>query len=179
MINIELINNDYLIEMAKISKKYASKEFGDFGDFIYFSKKNSSHGPRIKFYGGDRATYKTENCPTMKFDINGNCELEKADWMTKKNCPNAFDKNSFSFEVKSNSFINLNICVYGSYEVCGVNNPVNIHTSIITINHLVVSFLVILILYGFSFANFLFSFAFSPLLDTIASAINAIMYSPI
>ena len=28
----------------------------------------------------------------MKFDVNGNTEVEVFDWMNKKNCPNAFDK---------------------------------------------------------------------------------------
>ena len=95
-----------LEEMAKLDFKYAAKSLGDFGKYIYFSKKNSTHGPRIKFYGGNIETSQTKDSPTMSFDVNGNCKLELASWMNKKNCPNAYDKKYTS---KVEDFINANL----------------------------------------------------------------------
>lgn len=86
------IKEEMYLEMAKLTKKRANPIYGDIGEFIYFSKKNSSHGPRIKFYGGTADTSSTNDAPSMKFDKEGNTELELADWMTKKTCPNAFNK---------------------------------------------------------------------------------------
>ena len=99
---IPIITEEYIFEMAKLTKKYASTQFGDFGEFIYFSHKNSTHGPRIKFYGGTKETSKTHNAPTISFDINGNTKLEDLGSLNKKNCPNAFDKEYLS---KVNKFI--------------------------------------------------------------------------
>lgn len=79
------------LEMAKLIKRKADPKYGDIGEFIYFSPCNSSHGPRIKFYGGTKETAETKTAPTMRFDTNGNTELEIMKWMTKKNCPNAYD----------------------------------------------------------------------------------------
>ena len=96
--------NLYFTEMSKLTKKYASPDFGDFGDFIYFSPCNSSHGPRIKFSGGTKETSSTtQNAPTMAYDINGNCIPEIASWMDKKNCPNGFDNKYLQ---KVENFIN-------------------------------------------------------------------------
>lgn len=80
-----------LYEMSKLTKKYASAECGDFGEFIYFSPKICQHGPRVKFYGGTKETSNTRNAPTMKFDNDGNTELGDLGNLNKKNCPNAFD----------------------------------------------------------------------------------------
>ena len=78
--------------MSKILEKYAIPEIcQDVGKFIYFSESNSSHSPRIKFYGGTSETSSARNSPSLAFDSFGNCRLELADWMNKKNCPNAFD----------------------------------------------------------------------------------------
>ena len=86
-----LLEDEFLFEMAKLTRKRADKRFGDFGEFIYFSHKNSSHSPRVKFYGGTPETATTRNAPSMKFDHDGNSELVPTDNLTKKNCPNAFD----------------------------------------------------------------------------------------
>lgn len=78
--------------MSKLTKKYAMPDIVDLiGQFVYFSECNSTHGPRIKFYGGSKETATTKNAPSLAFDVNGNCVLELADWMNKKNCPNAYD----------------------------------------------------------------------------------------
>lgn len=83
-----------IFAMSKIVDKYARASIAnDIGKFVYFSESNSSHGPRIKFYGGAKETSSTKNAPTLAYDANGNCTLELADWMNKKNCPNAFDAN--------------------------------------------------------------------------------------
>lgn len=78
--------------MSKITKEFAIPEIAPLiGEYVYFSESNSSHGPRIKFYGGTKQTSKTKDAPTLKFDNWGNCELELAPWMNRQNCPNAFD----------------------------------------------------------------------------------------
>lgn len=94
---------EYIYEMAKLIQPLADKSLGDIGKFIYFSANNGQHGPRVKFYGGTKESETTRNAPTMKFDINGNTSVELADWMTKKNCPNAYDK---SYTQKVHNFIN-------------------------------------------------------------------------
>ena len=91
MLNINIVTEDYVCEMSKLTKKHADSSFGDFGEFIYFSPKNSSHGPRIKFYGGTKETSKTMNAPTMTFDHDGNTSLGSLGNLNRKNCPNAFD----------------------------------------------------------------------------------------
>lgn len=95
-------DNSYLYEMSKLTKKYANKALGDFGEFIYFSPSNSSHGPRIKFYGGTKESSTTKNAPTMSFDVNGNTQVELVNWMNKKNCPNAFNND---YVIKVENFI--------------------------------------------------------------------------
>ena len=79
--------------MAKLTSKYADKSItGVIHDFVYFSNCNQSHEPRIKFYGGTSHTMSTKNAPSMSFGISGEPELVIYDWMNKKNCPYAFDK---------------------------------------------------------------------------------------
>ena len=90
---MRIYEEDTYLEMAKLVKRKANSIYGNIGEFIYFSPCNSSHGPRIKFYGGTADSSTTKTAPSMKFDNNGNTTLELADWMTKKNCPNAFDKH--------------------------------------------------------------------------------------
>lgn len=90
---IRATGQESIFAMSKIVKKYAISEIADdIGDFIYFSECNSTHGPRIKFYGGTKDTSTTQTSPSLKFDIEGNCEIELEPWMNKKNCPNAYDK---------------------------------------------------------------------------------------
>ena len=83
--------SENIFEMSKLIKPQASKDFGDFGEFIYFSPCLDSHGPRIKFYGGTKETSTTRKAPTMKFTKTGDTEVEVYQCMNKKNCPNAFD----------------------------------------------------------------------------------------
>ena len=90
-------SEEEIFAMSKVIDKYANRSVvGDIGKFIYFSECNSSHSPRIKFYGGTKESSSTQNAPTLSFDIEGNCKLELADWMNKKNCPNAFDADYVS-----------------------------------------------------------------------------------
>jgi hypothetical protein len=86
------IEENTLLEMSKLISQLADKSLGDIGKFIYFSPSLDAHGPRIKFYGGTSETSSTRNAPSMKFDTNGNTEVAVVQWMNKKNCPNAFDK---------------------------------------------------------------------------------------
>lgn len=83
--------SENILEMSKLIKPQADKSLGDFGEFIYFSPCLDSHGPRIKFYGGTKATSTTRKSPTMKFTKTGETDVEIYQWMDKKNCPNAFD----------------------------------------------------------------------------------------
>lgn len=86
-------NLDTLLEMSKLTSKYADKSIcGEIPLYIYFSRSNSSHSPRIKFYGGTKEVDSTFESPSMKFSQNGVEGLELQSWMNKKNCPNAFDK---------------------------------------------------------------------------------------
>jgi len=95
--------------MSKILDKYAIPSVkNDLTKFIYFSESNSSHGPRIKFYGGTKETSSAKDAPTLAFDIDGQCSLELADWMNKKNCPNAFDSNCLN---KLHHFVETNLCI--------------------------------------------------------------------
>lgn len=103
MITIKEEHELYL-EMARLMGNRANSIYGDIGKYIYFSHCNSSHGPRIKFYGGTKDTADTTNAPTMKFDKDGNSEVELADWMNKKNCPNAYDKK---YTAKVANFIKM------------------------------------------------------------------------
>ena len=91
---MRIIEEDIFLEMSKLTSKYADEELcGDFGEFIYFSPSLDSHGPRVKFYGGTKETSTTRNAPSLAFTNNGETTVEIAQWMNKKNCPNAFDKN--------------------------------------------------------------------------------------
>lgn len=86
-----------IFAMSKVLNKYAIPEVSKVvGKYVYFSESNSSHAPRIKFYGGTKETSSTKDAPTFAFDVDGNCTLELASWMNKKNCPNAFDKEYLS-----------------------------------------------------------------------------------
>lgn len=80
------------LEMAKLRQDKANPIYGDIGKYIYFSQCLDSHGPRVKFYGGTTETGNTRNSPWLRFDKDGNTEVEVAAWMNKKNCPNAFDE---------------------------------------------------------------------------------------
>lgn len=92
---------------SKISKKYAIADIKPYiGEFIYFSASNSSHGPRIKFYGGSSETTRTEDCPALAFDNQGNCTIELADWMNRKNCPNAYDH---AYMQRLEQFVQMNL----------------------------------------------------------------------
>ena len=82
-----------ILEMAKLIQDYADESLcGDFGEFIYFSPQLDAHGPRVKFYGGTKETSTTRNAPSMRFTNDGKTNIKLANWMDKKNCPNAFDK---------------------------------------------------------------------------------------
>lgn len=99
-------SSEEIFAMSKIVDKYAIPSISsDIGKFVYFSESNSSHGPRIKFYGGTKETSSTKDAPTLAYDINGYCTLELADWMNKKNCPNAFDTR---YLARLEYFINAN-----------------------------------------------------------------------
>lgn len=81
-----------IFAMSKIVRKYANSTIREnIIDYVYFSECNSSHGPRIKFNGGTEETANTKNAPSLAFTNKGDCTLEIANWMNKKNCPNAFD----------------------------------------------------------------------------------------
>ena len=83
-----------LYEMAKLVPKYANKEnTNNLNVTIFFSQSLGSHGPRIKFDGGNDKEKDTRKMPTYTFGINGAKELILQDWMNKKNTPNAFDKD--------------------------------------------------------------------------------------
>lgn len=86
-------NTESLYEMAKLTRKNADLNVcGDIPLFIYFSKSNSSHSPRVKFYGGTKEVDSTDLSPSMQFSENGVGDIILQSWMNKKNCPNAFDK---------------------------------------------------------------------------------------
>lgn len=101
---ITIFNEDVFYEMAKLTADYADESLcGDFSDFIYFSPSLDAHGPRVKFYGGTKETSTTRNAPTLAFTNNGETSLRLADWMNKKNCPNAFNDE---YVKKIDTFIN-------------------------------------------------------------------------
>lgn len=101
---IQLIKEDSFMEMAKLIPDYADELLcGDFGDFIYFSPKLHPAGPRVKFYGGTKETSTTRKAPTLAFTNTGETTLELANWMNKKNCPNAFDSE---YVEKVHNFVN-------------------------------------------------------------------------
>ena len=86
--------SEEIFGMSKIVKKYAIPEIVNLiGKFVYFSTSNSSHGPRIKFYGGTKATSTTRNAPSLAFTTDGECTIELDSWMDKKNCPNVYNQN--------------------------------------------------------------------------------------
>lgn len=90
---MRILHEDTILEMAKLVPEFADESLcGDFGEFIYFSPCLDSHGPRIKFYGGTKETSTTRNAPSLAFTNTGETTVEIAQWMNKKNCPNAFDK---------------------------------------------------------------------------------------
>ena len=89
---MRIINEDTILEMAKLIPDYADESLcGDFGDFIYFSPSLDAHGPRVKFYGGTKETSTTRTAPSLAFTNDGKTEVKIAQWMNKKNCPNAFN----------------------------------------------------------------------------------------
>lgn len=86
-----------IFAMSKIVDKYAIPDIVKLiGKFVYFSESNSSHAPRIKFYGGSKETASSQKAPTLEFNADGECTVILADWMNKKNCPNAFDNDYIS-----------------------------------------------------------------------------------
>lgn len=89
---IHILQEDTILEMAKLVPDYADESLcGDFGDFVYFSPCLDAHGPRVKFYGGTKETSTTRNAPSLAFTNTGETTVEVANWMDKKNCPNAFN----------------------------------------------------------------------------------------
>ena len=100
---------DSLIYLSKLTKRYADTQIcEDFGDFIYFGEGFIEVLPRIKFYGGTSDTRSTKNAPSYTVTRNGAGELVLEDWMTKKNCPNAFDSDYVS---RIASFIDDHVAV--------------------------------------------------------------------
>lgn len=100
-------NLDTFLEMAKLLPDQANKEVcGNLDLFIYFSSCQDSHGPRIKFYGGNKETSTTQKSPTYTFSINGAEKVVLQSWMNKKNCPNAFNKNTLK---QIHDFINATL----------------------------------------------------------------------
>lgn len=95
--------------MAKISQKYADvSRVGKIDHYIYFSPMNSSHGPRIKFYGGTRETGRTQTSPAYGMSQNGPTKVYLKSWMNKDNCPNAFDENYLN---NIRNFISSNLAI--------------------------------------------------------------------
>lgn len=85
---------DDIFAMAKIVESKADiSRTGEIHDFIYFSECTSSHGPRIKFYGGTSATSTTKTAPSMSFGVNEQPKVILQSWMNKRNCPRAYDKS--------------------------------------------------------------------------------------
>lgn len=108
---IKIIKPDLkpMFEMAKLTRKHSSKRIcNDFGEYIYFSEVQAGHSPRIKFYGGTSETRATTSAPSYTITRNGAGQLELENWMTKKNCPNAFDDN---YLAGIKSFINNHVAV--------------------------------------------------------------------
>lgn len=101
---MRIIEEDIICEMAKLIPDYADESLcGDFGDFIYFSSSLDSHCPRVKFYGGTKETSTTRNAPSLAFTDEGKTEVRVAQWMNKKNCPNAFNQE---YVEKVEKFVN-------------------------------------------------------------------------
>lgn len=100
---MRILHEDTILEMSKLTADYADESLcGDFGEFIYFSPSLDAHGPRVKFYGGTKETSTIRNAPSLAFTNNGETTIEIAQWMNKKNCPNAFD---MKYVAKINNFI--------------------------------------------------------------------------
>lgn len=101
--------------MAKLSDKYADMNLvGYFDKFIYFSQSQHSVGPRIKFYGGTKASINSRNAPALTFDKTGPkdviCEQSKSD------APNAYDKDYIEILCKFvNKFLPLLLLVWYEY----------------------------------------------------------------
>lgn len=96
------------MSMTTLNEKFADiSRVGHIDKFIYFSECNSSHGPRIKFYGGSERTERTKDAPTFAFSPEGAADSPLLQpWMNKQNCPNAFDND----KIKSiKNFINNNL----------------------------------------------------------------------
>lgn len=82
-----------ILEMSKLVPHKANKNnCGDLDVFVYFSPCLDSHGPRVKFFGGTKETNSTRNSPSLTFGINGAEKVLIQSWMTKKNCPNAYNE---------------------------------------------------------------------------------------
>jgi hypothetical protein len=89
-------DKEYVACMSKLLSSKADKSVvGDIPKFIYFSTKNSSHGPKIKFYGGSKETgVDTRTCPSYTFSIKGPGHVKLQKWMNRSNCPLAYDENT-------------------------------------------------------------------------------------
>lgn len=83
-----------IFSMSKLRNDLASLDrTGDIPEFIYFSEALAGHGPRVKFYGGTKATSRTTDCPSMLISKeHGADRVEILSWHNKKNCPNAWDE---------------------------------------------------------------------------------------
>lgn len=87
--------------MSKLSEKYVDMSVtGKVHGYIYFSECNDSHGPRIKFYGGNSKSKNTKDAPSMSFSTDGEPELVKSHSLNSKDYPYAFD-NSVVSDVKN------------------------------------------------------------------------------
>ena len=89
----EIVEEDELFEMAKLTKDRAKVAItGEIPELIYFSNRQGKHGPRVKFYGGSKETYYTDDAPSYTFGVDGPGRVElQSRKMNKKNCKNAFD----------------------------------------------------------------------------------------
>lgn len=65
---------------------------GKFKDYIAFGDwTDDQHGPVIRFHGGSEFTGVVDNAPILQFNIYGDCEIQRFEWMNEDNCPNMFD----------------------------------------------------------------------------------------
>lgn len=85
-----------VFSMAKISHNFMISDLRRyFGvcNGVYFSKKNSSHSPRIKFDGGTKKTSITKNMPAITVERDGFGHLELQPFHTEETCPNAYNRD--------------------------------------------------------------------------------------
>jgi len=87
--------------------------------WIYFSPSQSSHGPRVKFYGGTKETRPTEKGISFAFGSDGATDVELENWQNdKKIAPLAFNDDVLLYvERFINTFLaGLNLVWYGRLE---------------------------------------------------------------